>query len=203
MRTFKKKIVVEALRASPVLVVSEDGKRVSRKVPLAIPTLLDDDDDDGEIAHDPRTDRPLVRPIPLIGNDQKAIPLGLTKNMMKPTGFEPMATEGPIPPAEAAEDLEMYDKDKPLVERLEIAIQRFKQSRRMHQRWALIFHKFLKFGGVETGPRMFGSLSKEEIATMTAEEIARAKATHNIPWDRTENEDEWAVDFSGVCKAFM
>lgn len=96
----------------------------------------------------------------------------------------------------------MYDPDKHFVERIEIAIQRFKQKRKMHEMYANIFNKWMRFGGVESDPRMFGGLSRKDMAGMDAEEIARATAIHQVPWNRAD-EKEWVVDFTGVGAAFL
>jgi hypothetical protein len=96
----------------------------------------------------------------------------------------------------------MYDPDKPFVERIELAIQRFKQKKKMHEVYANIFNKWMRFGGVESTPRMFGGLSSQDMAGMDAGEIARARAVHNVPWDR-EDPKQWEVDFTGVGAAFL
>jgi hypothetical protein len=96
----------------------------------------------------------------------------------------------------------MYDPDKHFVERIEIAIQRFKQKRRMHEAYSNIFNKWMRFGGVESAPRMFSGLSAKDMAGMDAEEIARARAIHQVPWDR-EDTKHWVLDFVGVGQAFL
>lgn len=90
MRGFKpKSIVPAALRKSAFLVVSKDGKQVSRKVPLRGPCALDPDYyQDDEIAYDPRARVPAVQPVPLLPQKKAELPPGMTKGMMKPTGFE-------------------------------------------------------------------------------------------------------------------
>ncbi|PVI03560.1 hypothetical protein DM02DRAFT_247412 [Periconia macrospinosa] len=204
MRGFKpKRDVVAALRKSPFLVVSDDGKMISRKIPLKGPCALDPDFyNDDEIAYDPRVRIPAVHPVPLLPQRKIENPDGISKNMLKPTGFEDTYAEGPITPAEAEEENAMYSLDKPFVERIELAIQRFKQKRRMHEMYALVFSKWMRFGGVDSGPRMFGAVTKQQMAEMNAEEIARATANHNVPWDRAD-EKHWVVDFNGVAKAFL
>jgi hypothetical protein len=208
MKGFKpRSLVVDALRQSNFLEVTPDGKQVKRKVPLVGKCLLDkdyhgDDASDDEIAYDPRTRREIAHPVPLLSQQKKEIPPGMTKGMMKPTGFEENYTEGPLLPQEAQEEEAMYDPDKPFVERIEIAIQRFKSKRRMHEMYAKVFNKFMKFGGVECEPRMFGGLSKQDMKEMNSEEIARAQATHHVPWDR-EDKKKWEVDFLGVGEAFL
>ena len=49
---------------------------------------------------------------------------------------------------------------------------------------------------------MYQGLSKAEMKDMDAEEIARALAVHNVPWDRADGK-QWAVDFLGVGSAFL
>ncbi|KAF2744241.1 hypothetical protein M011DRAFT_409002 [Sporormia fimetaria CBS 119925] len=208
MRKWKKKDVVAALRLSKKLEVVENGKKVKRRVPLEGKCLLDPDFvvdtviDDPEIAYDPRSKRAIVYPVPKVSQNRQRLPQGTTKNMQKPTGFEDSYVEGPLTPAEAADELAMYDPEKALVERLEIAIQRFKQKRRMHEMYSKVFNKWMKFGGVENEPRMFGGLSKQDLKEMSAEEIARATAIHQIPWDR-EDTTKWTLDFVGVAEAFL
>lgn len=204
MRGFKpKSAVVAALRKSPFLVVSEDGKTIRRKLPLQGPCALDPDFyTDDQIAYDLRVRAPAVYPVPLLPQKKVKIPPGVTKNMVKPTGFEETYVEGPIAPQEAKEEEAMYDPDKPFVERIELAIQRFKQKRRMHEMYANVFNKWMRFGGVEASPRQFGRLTKQDMADMGAEEIARALAIHSVPWDRQDTK-HWVVDFVGVGEGFL
>jgi hypothetical protein len=207
MRLYKpRSLVVAALRKSAFLEISDDGKTVKRKIPLKGQTLLDEDFGKGEevddIAFDPRTRKPAVYPVPLQPQQKKIYPDGTSKNMQKPTGFEETYVEPPVTPAEAEEEDRMYDQDKLFVERIEIAIQHFKQKRRMHEMYAKVFNKLMRYGGVESGPRMYQGLSKTEMKEMDVEEIARAMAVHNVPWDRGD-EKQWAVDFVGVGSAFL
>ena len=204
MRKYKpRKLVVAALRQSAFLEVSADGKTIQRKIPLRGKCLLDSDFfDDDEIAHDPRTRKPVSYPVPPLPQTMVKNPQGLSKNMLKPTGFEKAYVEPPQTPDEAIEEEALYDPDRSFVERIEIAIQRFKQSRRMHQMYALVFDKLMRFGGVDSCPRMHQGLSKKEMADMGQEELVRALATHTVPWDRSDTK-KWVVDFVGVGQAFL
>ncbi|KAH7398443.1 Argonaute siRNA chaperone complex subunit Arb1-domain-containing protein [Pyrenochaeta sp. MPI-SDFR-AT-0127] len=204
MRSYKpRSLVTAALRKSVLLEVSTDGKTIKRKIPLQGKCVLDSDFfDDEEIAYDPRTYKSVVHPVPLLSQKKAGNPQGLSKNMLKPTGFEKTFVEAPQTSQEAAEEEAMYDADKPFVERIEIAIQRFKQKRRMHEMYAHVFDKLMRFGGIESSPRMCQGLSKQEMAEMDAEELARALAVHTVPWDRSD-EKQWVVDFAGVGKAFL
>ena len=198
MRHYKlRPLVVEALRRSTFLEVSEDGKTIKRKIPLRGKCVLDPDFfDDEDIAYDPRVKKPAQFPVPLIPQNKAE------RNTPKPTGFEKTYAEPPLTAGEAAKEEDMYDPTKHFVERIELAIQRFKQKRRMQPKYALAFEKFVRLGGVESGPRMYQGISKQEMKDMDAEELARALATYHVPWDRAD-ESQWVVDFQGVSKAFL
>lgn len=170
--------------------------------------MLDPDfEDDPDIAYDLRVPRKAIQkpaqfPVPSLPQEKAKYPEGLSKNMLKPTGFEQGYVEPAPSPAEAEEEEDMYSTDKHFVERIEIAIQRFKQKRRMHEKYALIFNKLMRFGGVESGPRMYQGNSKQDMKQWSAEEIARALAVHHVPWDRSD-EKQWVVDFVALSKAFL
>lgn len=205
MRSYKPKpLVVTALRKSAFLDVSADGKTIKRKVALQGQTLLDKDfaGEDNEIAYDPRTARPVVPPVHLTTQQKKVYPEHTSNNTRKHTGFEATYVEPPITPEEAEAEGRMYDEDKPFVERIEIAIQRFKQKRRMQAIYAKVFDKFMSYGGVDCTPRAHQGLSKTELKEMDAEEVARSLATHTVPWNRTD-ETQWTVDFLAVGAAFL
>lgn len=209
MRAYKPRtLVVAALRKSTFLQVSADGKSISRKVPLQGKCILDPDFYDvDDIAYAPTSStsqapavRPVVRSAPPPARNE--LPPGMTKNMMKPTGFEATHVEGPLTPQEAAEEGEMYDADRMFVDRIELAISRFQRTRRKHAKYAHIFDALMRLGGVEQTSHMFQGLSKHDMEEMDAEEISRATAKHSVPWDRQEA-DQWVVDFVGLIKAFL
>ncbi|KAJ5065569.1 Argonaute siRNA chaperone complex subunit Arb1-domain-containing protein [Bipolaris maydis] len=204
MRQYKpKSLVIAALRLSNFLEVSADGKTIKRKIPLQGKCLLDlDFFDDEDIAYDPRVQKPAPRPVPFLQIKKDAHLEGVSKNMKKPTGFERTYVEPLLTADEAAQEDDMYASDKHFVERIEVAIQRFKNKRRMREMYAHVFNQFMRFGGVDAGPRMYQGLSKQEMNEMDAEELARALAIHHVPWDRA-NETQWVVDFAGVCKGFL
>lgn len=211
MRHYKpRKQVVAALRKSDFLDVSEDGKTIKRKIPLEGPTILDDNNSDSDSALRPEStlaaklkEAKKAKKAKKLVIPHKDIPAGMTKNMIKPHGFEEYYADGPITPAEFKEEESMYDPSVSFIERIEIAIQRFKQKRRMHEIYSQVFNKWMKFGGVDSAPRQFtGRLTQEEMEGKDAGEIARMMATHQVDWDR-EDEEQWAVDFEGVAKAFL
>jgi hypothetical protein len=84
-----------------------------------------------------------------------------------------------------------------------MAIQRYKGRRKFHTAHRNCFNSWLKWGGIETGQRMFtGRLEPEELETMEADEIARVTATHFAGQDKGDKE-LWAVDFEEVAKSFL
>ncbi|KAF1937704.1 hypothetical protein EJ02DRAFT_505826 [Clathrospora elynae] len=204
MRSYKPRtLVVAALRLSAFLEITADGKAIKRKVPLQGKCVLDPDFfDEDDIAYDPRTRKPAMYPVPKLPQKKAEYPEGVSKNMLKPTGFEKTYIEPPQTPQEVTEEEALYSPDKDFVERIEIAIQRFKKRRRMHEIYAHVFNKLMRFGGVESGPRMYQGVSKHDMNEMDAEELARALAIHNVPWDRSDPK-QWAVDFVAVAKAFL
>jgi hypothetical protein len=205
MRSYKpKRLVVTALRQSPLLEVSADGKTIKRKIPLQGKCALDPEffEEDNDVAFDPRARKPAAFPVPQLPQKKIEYPQGLSKNMMKPTGFESTYIEPPVKSDEAKEEEALYDPEKPFVVRIEGAIQRFKEKRRMHEKYAIVFNKLMYLGGVDSGQRIAQGVSKQDIAEMTAEDRSVALATHKVPWDR-EDEKQWVVDFDGLVRAFL
>jgi len=190
--------------------MTEDGKRVKRKVPLQGLCKLDKEWYEKEgIASDPSTpeSRPKFQKTldsnARLSQTKKVYPEGTSKNMMKPTGFESTYIESPLRPEEAAEEEVMYDPDNKLFEdRIELAIQNFKEKRRMHEMYAHVFNKLMRFGGVESSQRTSQAVSPQDLEGLSKEEKAERLKTHTVPSDRAD-EDRWVVDFAGLAKAFL
>lgn len=62
-----------------------------------------------------------------------------------------------------------------------------------------IFAKYMSYGGVKVGPKMFGGNDQRDLQDMDAEDILTATAQSNIPEDR----QDWVVDFELVAKGFL
>jgi len=199
MRQYKPKSMVrEALRQSKLVVVSQDGKRLSRRYPL---------------------DPTKIRVVPRIEEDAKKIVVPkekpwLTKGMLKPTGFEKYHTDGPIKPEEYAEDRNEYDPEIIFSARIETAIMHFCARRKMHQTTRSIFDKFMVFGGMDTNQRQFmGGMSEKTMEDYTKKEIAELTSYYGVSecvLDAVEQEQNdpstpspWRVDFEAVAKAFL
>jgi hypothetical protein len=101
-------------------------------------------------------------------------------------------------------DLQLtVSSDVPVSERIEMAIQRYKGRRKFHAAHSNSFSSWLKWGGIEHGPKMFtGALGEDELADMEADEIARVNATYHAGWEKMDPE-MWVVDFEGIAKSFL
>jgi hypothetical protein len=181
MRAFKPRSqVVVSLRKSTFLELTPNSRQIYRKVPLLGKCRLDPDyEDDQEIAY-ARPAPKIASPVERIPKTKVKHPDGITKNMLKPTGFEKTFIEPPLTPKEAEEEEAMYSSDKAVVDRFELAIQRYKQKKRMHEMYAHVFNKLMRFGGVESGPCLFQGLSKHEMKEMETEELKEGMTVEEI-----------------------
>lgn len=194
MRRFKPQSAVREVLKQSQLVEVVDGKHVRRKTPLTeqitvIPKVNEDRC---------KMDKKL---------EQKP---WLSKNMLKKTGFEPNVTEGPIAPHEYELDLEAFHPDNLITTRLENAVNRFCNKRKMHQETRAIFEKFVIFGGLEAGGPFSGGMDKKQLRRqgVDEDEIDRLTAHFSVSEsvvDGIELEDNptWVVDFEALAKAFL
>jgi len=128
------------------------------------------------------------------------------KSNKKATGFEEYYADPPITPQEAEEEKDMYSRDQDFTERMETALHAFKARRTFQARNADIWTKFVKFGGVTTGPNPYtGSTGVDDDEDMTKAEKLRKGATEWLDNDKFDHgpSGKWAVDFDGVAKGFL
>jgi hypothetical protein len=86
---------------------------------------------------------------------------------------------------------------------LEICIQRYRLRRKFTPEASRFFDDWLKFGGIEVGPRQFGpKLNKQELKELHPADRARAVATHHVD-DEKEDPTKWTLDFLGVAEAYL
>ncbi|KAF2148931.1 hypothetical protein K461DRAFT_232523 [Myriangium duriaei CBS 260.36] len=188
-------LIKSALRKSAFLEFT-DNKHIRRRVPLTLqPTV------ESAVIDDPHSQKDMaVRPGQSLTDLSKP---WLTKGMLKPTGFEPYFADAPITPAEYTTERELYDSDMAFETRIETAIQRYLSRRKFHPENKSIFELFLTYGGIDCRARQFtGGLSKEDIDSMDAAEIAAAKANHFVA-SHVEQSEDWIVDFAGVARGFF
>ena len=62
-----------------------------------------------------------------------------------------------------------------------------------------VFMKYMSFGGVNVGPKMFGGVDQRDMECMDAGEIMTARAQATIVGDRAD----WIVGFEAVAKVFL
>nr|POE51852.1 argonaute-binding protein 1 [Quercus suber] len=178
-----------------------DGQFIKRRFPLTVPLRVQ-----------PRAIRERTRKS-LAAQD----PMN-SKNMLKPTGFEPNATQGPITPAEYEADRSAFDPEESLGFRMENAVNRYNARRKMHQETLQVFHKFVNLGGFEGGRQFTGGTTKKQMIKegLDGDEIERMTAYFGVKTaileefiedeeekDEAKMESRWVVDFQGVAKGFL
>ena len=92
-------------------------------------------------------------------------------------------------------------------ERIETAIQRYKAKRNLDSEKKDVFDKYMSFGGIDTGPKMFsGGLDAKMLDEHDAKEIRDITATDFVGSDKAnvgKDSSVWTVDFEGIVKGFL
>lgn len=71
---------------------------------------------------------------------------------------------------------------------------------------ALVFERWMAYGGVTTGPKqLVGGFDEENLEGLTRREITAMSATNFVPESMTDEEGNrvWEVDFVGIAKGFL
>lgn len=158
-----------------------------------------EDEDDGD-------NHPLLeRDTASVGRKTKKKKPKSKRGLNAPTGFEEFYVDAPLTPAEHEEEKGIYHNSVPFRERIEIAIQRFFAKRNLNSERKDVFDKYLAYGGVDSGQKMFsGGLDYETLSNRTAPEIATMTAKHSVGQDKDDSGNSmYVVDFDGVAKAFL
>ncbi|RAQ53942.1 hypothetical protein AFGD_007731 [Aspergillus flavus] len=111
----------------------------------------------------------------------------------KPTGFEEYYVDVPITPKEYEEEKALYDI------RIEAAILRYQNSRRMEPDRREVFMRYLAYGGVDVGPKMFTGVDEQELQKLDSEQALIAKGQASIRHECTK----LTVDFNTVVKGYL
>ncbi|KAI9682988.1 MAG: hypothetical protein M1822_006181 [Bathelium mastoideum] len=182
MRRLPHTRVTDVLKTSTKLEVV-DHTSVRRRDPLTLPLQVRPDDK--ETARQQLLSQP-----------------GMTKKLLEPTGFEEYYTDPPVTPEIYRHEREIFDPDHPFSDRIERAVQRYVAKRKFYNDAKLIFDSFLRFGGIETRPRISGHMSKEDMEGLTGEEIGEIMAVH---WCQEEVSDprKFRINIEGVTMAFL
>lgn len=88
---------------------------------------------------------------------------------------------------------------------MQTAIQRYFAKRNFHSERKDVFDKYMAYGGVDSGSKMFtGGLDKATISDRTTEEIREMTATHFVsPGQGDDDDPKFVVDFEGCVKGFL
>ncbi|EED23042.1 conserved hypothetical protein [Talaromyces stipitatus ATCC 10500] len=127
------------------------------------------------------------------------MPKSKSHGQPKPTGFEESFTEVPITPDEHEYERDIYNSDRPVIFRIQEALNRYQKKRRLLTERMQAFSLYLRYGGVEVGAKMFGGVSEMEMKAMEKEEIIVARSQTDISIDKMRLD----VDFELVTKAFL
>ena len=79
------------------------------------------------------------------------------------------------------------------------AILRYQKNRRILPGRREIFLKYLAYGGVNVGPKMFGGVDQRELQDMNNEEILQIKGQTSIDDERSN----LSIDFNAVVKGYL
>ncbi|OAX78554.1 hypothetical protein ACJ72_07136 [Emergomyces africanus] len=132
-----------------------------------------------------------------------------SRGKKKGTGFEEYVADGPLTVTEYEENKNRYDRSLPAIRRLETAIQRFQAKRRMNEDRRNVFTKYMSFGGVDVGPKMFEGNDQRDFKDKDAEDILHTTAQSTVPenrvgWDSIGLETEELVDMAtGTIRNFL
>lgn len=83
--------------------------------------------------------------------------------------------------------------------RIQEALNRYQQKRRLLKERMQVFSQYLRYGGVEVGAKMFGGVSEMELKAMDKEEIVVARSQTGISVDKMKLD----IDFEHVAKSFL
>ncbi|MCJ1311801.1 hypothetical protein MMC25_005474 [Agyrium rufum] len=127
------------------------------------------------------------------------------RGLNAPTGFEEFYVDAPLTPAEHSLERDLYDPNLPFKMRIETAIERYREKRRMVPEVKDLFDRYLKYGGIDAGPKPFGGgLDSDQLNYGTAREIAAFGKTTFIPAGNVDGDDPcYVVDFDGCLRAFL
>ncbi|KAJ5713394.1 uncharacterized protein N7483_010575 [Penicillium malachiteum] len=121
------------------------------------------------------------------------------RGLGRPTGFEEWGADGPLTPEEHAEDIALYDRLRPFINRMEEALMRFDRKRRIESFRRNIFHKYLQYGGITIGPNFGTGVPAKELKTMTKLEAMQARAQTMIEKER----ERLDISFDKVVRGFL
>ncbi|KAH8195856.1 hypothetical protein TruAng_009986 [Truncatella angustata] len=186
---------------------------VSEEQAGAVTNLADDQTEEGaasigDMSNSTAITEPIAMEAPKKKKKKRNNRPGKTRRAI--TGFEEFYADSPTTPAEHLEEKSLYSRDKSFVERIEQAVQRYRQSRRFDNQRSHLFDKYLALGGIESCQRMFQGLDAEDAKTMTNDEIRAMKARDVIHYGfggskfyDSSDPGDWTIDFPIIVKGFL
>ncbi|KAK4199206.1 Argonaute complex, subunit Arb1 [Triangularia verruculosa] len=133
----------------------------------------------------------------------------------KPTGFEEYYCEPLLTPTEAWDEKSMiYSPERPFVERIEEAIQRYRARRRLDSVRNQVFSQYLMLGGIDATARQFQSAdklpddllresTKGQLRDMISDDVIQRGGGGGGRFYDPGAPEHWDVDFTGVVAGFM
>ncbi|KAF7596332.1 hypothetical protein BBP40_002076 [Aspergillus hancockii] len=117
----------------------------------------------------------------------------------KPTGFEEYYVDAPMTPEEYREEKSLYDISKPIAHRIEDALLRYVKNRRLEPERLAVFKKYLQYGGIDVGPKMFTGVDERVLQQLDSEQAMIARGHTSV---RKECSD-LPIDFNEVVKSYL
>ncbi|MCJ1318946.1 hypothetical protein MMC15_004278 [Xylographa vitiligo] len=166
--------------------------------------LIDSDDENQGLDPGDRILRDLANAKPEKKKKKRKKKSG-KKGASAPTGFEEYYVDVPVTPEQYKEEKAIYDPSIAFSERIETAIQRYVARRKFDSERKDLFDKYMSYGGVDSGPKMFGGgLDQQTLEDSSAADIATMTATNFVDFDKHDpRSSQYVVDFDGVLKGFL
>ncbi|KAL3470923.1 Argonaute complex, subunit Arb1 [Aspergillus californicus] len=117
----------------------------------------------------------------------------------KPTGFEEYYVDTPITVDEHEFEQGLYHVSRPIVHRMEEALLRFQKNRRIESDRLAVFLKYLIYGGIDVGPKMFAGVDDRDMKGMDKDEILLARGQTSVNQDNSH----LPIDFNAVVKGYL
>ncbi|KAI0478594.1 Argonaute siRNA chaperone complex subunit Arb1-domain-containing protein [Xylariaceae sp. FL0804] len=121
------------------------------------------------------------------------------------TGFEEYYADSPMTPEEAA-----LEKNSIYSHRMEECLQRYRAKRRLNSELTNMFNKYLFLGGIDSSPRQFTGMNRDQEAMEEAdtEQIRQMTAVdfihgHGGRFYGGPDDENWEVDFESIAKGFL
>lgn len=83
--------------------------------------------------------------------------------------------------------------------RIEDALLRFQQKRRIETNRQAVFLKYLAYGGISVGPNSFAGTDDRELKQMDSDQILLARGQTSI----SKENSHLPIDFNAVVKGFL